>query len=81
MRGVLNGDVSDQSLRAPVMFHAKLHGGHVNFDMAADGGDQVISKRFKLGRGQIRAVMDEDKLQAFLCAVSAVLPSEKSVEE
>jgi hypothetical protein len=63
------------------MFHAKLHGGHVNFDVAADGGNQIVSKRFKLGRGQIRAVMDEYQLEAFLCAVGAVLPSKKFIQE
>jgi hypothetical protein len=63
------------------MFHAKLHPVHINFYMAADGGNQVISKRFKLRWGQIRSVMDEDKLKAFLGAVSAVFLSEEFIQK
>lgn len=63
------------------MFHTELHPGDINLDVAADGGNQVVSKRFKFGRGQIRTVMDKDKLQAFLGAVGAVLFSKKFIQE
>src|SRR5688572_12680275 len=43
--------------------------------------DQIILKGIQLSRGQIRAVMDQDKLQAFLGALGAVLFSEQSIEE
>jgi hypothetical protein len=42
-------------------------------------GDQIIFKGIKLGRRQIRAVMDEDELQALLGAVGAVFfPNKRS---
>jgi len=63
------------------VFHAELHGCHINFDVTADGGNQIISKRFELGRSQIRPVMDENKLQALLGAIRTVFPSEEFIEE
>ena len=39
------------------MLDAKLHRFYIDSDMAADRGDQVISKRIKLGRSQIRGLI------------------------
>src|SRR6185503_2087745 len=63
------------------MFHADLHGLRIDLNMTRYGGDQIILKGIKLSRSQIRAVMDKDKLQAFLGALRAVLSSEQSIEE
>ena len=45
----------------------------IDLNVTADGGDQIIFKGIKFGRSQIRAVMDEDKLQALLGAIRTVL--------
>jgi len=37
-----------------------LHALGIDGDVAADGGDQIISQRIKLRRRQIRAVMNQD---------------------
>ena len=62
------------------MLHADLHGLHVDLHVARDGCDQIILKGIKLGRRQIRAVVDKDELQALLGVISAVFSAKETIE-
>jgi hypothetical protein len=63
------------------MFHIDLHTLRIDGDVAADRGDQIISQRIKLGWSQIRAVMDEDELQALFGAIRTFCLSEESIKK
>src|SRR3990170_4938709 len=80
-RRALDRNICHKPLRTPIVFDANLHGLHVDLDVTADGRDQIISKGIKFGRSQIRAVMDEDQLQALLGAIRTGFLSEQTVKE
>src|SRR5215216_38192 len=80
-RRALDGNISYKPLRTPIVFDTNLHGLHVDLNVAANGRDQIISKRIKFGRSQIRAVMNENQLQALLGAIRTGFLSEQTVKE
>src|SRR5574342_908333 len=63
------------------MLHPDLHGLHVDLNMTADGRDQIIFRGIKFDRSQIRAVMDEDQLQALFGIIRTGFLSEQTVKE
>ena len=71
----LERDIGNEPLRAAVVFYIDLNVVFVDGNVTADRGDQIVPKRFKFRRCQIRAVVDEDELQALLGAIRTGLPA------